>query len=694
MTSNPKDNAREEPKDATKTGIKKLRACSASFFSFYYPVLLSCLLVFLVGFFLEYKKMPVFTTVPEKKKITTYDLNRGASDFGKTLKEFSGDWILNQYGFGLKTGGRGRMGFRINKAPGESIFLTLWILCIDPFENRIIVESPLGKAIYSNYSSEGRDSLDLSVIGGNQSWVDVFIEYRDLSGLSNPNITLIDQVSFCVMDYPYTRLPRFHEIFGCMVLAVILFGICVYEGMKPLRSGMVSLLSCIVMTIQLRYWGDYRTIILYSGLVLLIHVGLVIKKTRTIRGIWQEPWIIFEIMLYITLAGFIFRWNAMGRILFKDVVPDVKGFQSLARNLKTLYGAGMREPLYVWMLRMVLWFLPLYDINVRMVSFAGSITMIPLIFYTGKKMEGPLTGILAAIFPAFSETLIVNSAEGLREEWICVLLILTALALIVPKKPIRLYHGVLSGIVLSLSCLMRLTLLYPLILISLIVVVINRWRAAPVLLMYLFFLSPLLPHLRHNYKQEGLKDPFYSINIHARYYRNLEFAGRPGFITHEQFRRQAYSGSPVTAFQYIFRMHDFKTVVAWSWEGFKRIFFTFYMEGRLAPFWMFRYLFWIGVVLLLLKPWGRWIDLFLILSVGSVLFLCGRPAPLYLDYRLVLHVIPFMALAIGAAPVIAFEEGRNAISYLRKKTGSRRIVKKRKRILQRKNKSRQEARDE
>ena len=385
--------------------IKSFFSLSKSFIFTHYPLLFCILSVILLGVLIEHKKLPVFTAPPKNKDITTFHLNDGAEDFRKNLTECSGDWTLTKYGFGLKTGGTGKLRYRVNKDPQDAIFVTIWAYCPPPVENKIILETPSGSVRVENFASEGRDSIPLGKFGEGQKWFDLLIEYKDHTGSISPYMTLVDQISITKINYPYTQLPGFHVILSSVVLTYFIYAFCLFYGLKPFLSGIASLFSIMVLILHLYLFENTWLPIIYLGVMLVLYIIILKRKCDSFEKIWNNPWLICGIVLYITSMSFIWRWNALEKVLFKDMAPDVRGFQGIAQNLKSLYDTGMREPLYVWFLRIVYCFLPLLDINIRMVSFTGSVLMIPLTFHIGRKMGGLLTGTAAAVFLGTSGTL-------------------------------------------------------------------------------------------------------------------------------------------------------------------------------------------------------------------------------------------------------------------------------------------------
>ena len=67
------------------------------------------------------------------------------------------------------------------------------------------------------------------------------------------------------------------------------------------------------------------------------------------------------------------------------------------------------------------------------------------------------------------------------------------------------------------------------------------------------------PYLIYNRSQAGAA--FAPHQAHARFWRNHEFAGRPGFPTRAEVVADSYCGPPITPSGYVFGLHSFPEVV-------------------------------------------------------------------------------------------------------------------------------------
>ena len=146
----------------------------------------------------------------------------------------------------------------------------------------------------------------------------------------------------------------------------------------------------------------------------------------------------------------------------------------------------------------------------------------------------------------------------------------------------------------------------------------------------------VLPHFIYNKKTFG--SYAYSIDIHAKWYRNQEFKDKPGFPTSKELEKDSYTGGPSTSFEYIFGMHSIKTVVKLSIKGFSRTFLGRY-RGKFFSRNVFLVLCLFGGYVMILFTKYRFLWGIMIFLIGPSFFLAGA---FKLDPRLIAHIYPFM----------------------------------------------------
>jgi hypothetical protein len=163
------------------------------------------------------------------------------------------------------------------------------------------------------------------------------------------------------------------------------------------------------------------------------------------------------------------------------------------------------------------------------------------------------------------------------------------------------------------------------------------WHFTRIILPIFLSLVVVSPVLIHNRVLYG--DFMYSVNIHALFYRNIEFVGKPGFPTKEEVADNAFCGPELTMFDYIFRLHSPAQVVRRSILGFWRIYVgEFTKRIFLSESAVLRLFYLLGIVWLV---WLRRFDFLVVfLLIGAPFcFLAGGA----FVWRLVSHIAPFTA---------------------------------------------------
>ena len=146
----------------------------------------------------------------------------------------------------------------------------------------------------------------------------------------------------------------------------------------------------------------------------------------------------------------------------------------------------------------------------------------------------------------------------------------------------------------------------------------------------------VLPHFIHN--RQAFGSYTYSVDIHAKWYRNQEFKDKPGFPTSKELEENSYAGEPITSLEYIFGLHSVKTIVMHSIKGFKDIFFGSYRKVFFARNDFLKFCLYGGYVMILFTKY-RFLWGVMILLIGPTFFLAGM---FEIDPRLIAHVYPFM----------------------------------------------------
>lgn len=284
------------------------------------------------------------------------------------------------------------------------------------------------------------------------------------------------------------------------------------------------------------------------------------------------------VLVGIFLWGLSRRIVALAQAMDMRLDSDVVSYMQIAQSMTSLYDTQHREPMWIWLTRLWLDLTGWGALQMRLLSLVLSFLMIALAYklfrdYTGRPALGALVAFLLCVNPY----LIRLSVRGLREEAYSSAVLVLAYFVLVPAPKLALraqaWWMAVAGAAAQLMRFNSHTFIVPLILVWGWRQAARQWRyvALPLLLI----LAVSLPHVAYNYKTYG--DPMYSVNLHFRWFRNLEFVvtkGLPceGCPDRDQYHVTPYAGPPVTGFQYMFGMHSLGEILDTTLQGYTKMY--------------------------------------------------------------------------------------------------------------------------
>lgn len=365
-------------------------------------------------------------------------------------------------------------------------------------------------------------------------------------------------------------------------------------------------------------------------LTLLISMLHFTKRVSVARGL-----LITLFFITIFLLGFRIRCISLIETLHEPLVPDAEYYFHISQHLKSPFQTASREPLFIWLL----WFLcQLFGADpliIRFLSCVLSLIAIWFTFFLGRRVFNDFVGLIAALLFATNPSISYLSLKGLRFELQVILFLLLIYLLFFLSFKKKIYEAILSGITGGIIFLSFLPFIPLVVLTFLIVAIKNKWRwflFALSLILAIFIVSPYLLYCKQTFN-----DPFYAINIHSRYYRNLEFAGQLGFPSKEEFSENPYAGEHISSASYIFALHPFSEIIRNSIKGIIRIYAGYYTKDIIFDKNLFLFVMYgIGIFCLLftsrafiLIPFFLW-GILLAFPVGTV----------KIDWRIVIIFAP------------------------------------------------------
>jgi hypothetical protein len=401
-------------------------------------------------------------------------------------------------------------------------------------------------------------------------------------------------------------------------------------------------------------------------------------------GARHRRWLFWLPATYAAVGGF-------GHLIdqrFAPLDPDVITYLEIAKHwtLRSFWG-GFREPVWPALLAVPVQILGPDAITPRVFGVLGFILLVAAFQVLVRRLYGSGWGLMAGMVLAASPWLIFNSARGLREETSAALVVLFAIGML--RKPWSTGPAVAMCALAGVAGMLRWDTVIIMLPTLLVAYVVRRppaiaWLAGPIAFAIIVF-----PLLAGNYAQSG--DPFYHSNIHARFFRNQEFKGQPGFPTVAEVQQNGFAGPPITWTQYLFGLHTPRQLAFRAIRGAEDIplingtllwfypespqppdgwpTFRIFAETQFIAAWAMLLLAIVGFLSLLRT--AAWpVALMLPLSMGVYMFIASL-----IDYRLVIPVLPLTLVADMEAIAILWPRlfGRIGLSLDRLLEASKRI---------------------
>lgn len=359
----------------------------------------------------------------------------------------------------------------------------------------------------------------------------------------------------------------------------------------------------------------------------------------------------------------------------EPLLPDAQGY--FARAIDWYPGAwlgGFREPAWGLANAVPIQIFGEDPTVLRMSSVVMFVALIVATQYLAREAVGTWLAIAVGAVLALSEWLILQAVSGLREETAALA------AVVVCVLAIRLRHDwrylLMLGVLAGLAAMVR----WDTVILTLPVLAgvfwqhrVPRKHAALALVGFAVVIAPFL--IGNAIKFD---DPTYHSNVHSKFFRNLEFAGQPGYPTKEEVAVDAFAGPDETWPSYLFEDHDLGWVVEHSFEGTINTAlaaWTLTVVGPAQPApqlalpttsvlateatrvpWLLFLATIIGLVVLITRrTWP--IALMLVLALVQ-----HAPIQHIMDMRLGLASVPFMAIAVAAAVRLIWTRAVGAVS--------------------------------
>lgn len=483
---------------------------------------------------------------------------------------------------------------------------------------------------------------------------------------------------------PDNALPSW--LWAVVPLAAAL-GVAV-SAFKGIRGRLIATLAVVAVAAAVHPLGAHPAY--YGGLVLPFALsGIAFYRMK--RGVPLDVGLVHGSLLTVVLAvASYYRFAVLPGMALRELDIDATTFMAIAER-SFIWNTDFREPLFIWMIKGMRLLAGEYSAPaLRLFGIGLSFVTVAVLFEFVRRHIGLIAAVIAALLYAMAPAFVFSAPRGLREDTTITLFLLFCMVYLRMwnSRP-RLRDYLLLGFVLSLNIGIRMSSngfgAGALAMLFAWGMWRHRvsWRLAwmPVLALAIG-LAPYVPFFFHCHKKYG--DAFFSVNIIAKFYSNLEFAGQPGFPTPEELKVDAFAGPPITMGEYMFgllgpeqvtnrtlvggmrlylskRWIDFPTVAApwWNRNGREWMFhfgdfnlqrqpLVRVMPGHIEAFlWLQTF----GLLAMLLP--GRRLFLFLVFAFHAPgLFLAAIPE---FDWRLLTLAIASFYVGIGALAESAME---------------------------------------
>ncbi|MBI2192114.1 MAG: glycosyltransferase family 39 protein [Planctomycetes bacterium] len=347
----------------------------------------------------------------------------------------------------------------------------------------------------------------------------------------------------------------------------------------------------------------------------------------------------------LAFLGASLRWDSLNSMRFKAPEPDAAGFRIIARQMTWFYDTEHREPLFIFFIKIALKTLGDSDLSLRVLSSIFSVALIVLLYRVGQELFGDIPGLIAAALLASNRYWAWHSGRGLRLELFTLTLLFLTWAVFTPRPPAPARHALWLGLASACVCLVRITSTWFCLLGIAYALRRRGGTIRSLILSTCVALLPLIPFVVQCAVRYG--DPLQAINLHIKYYRNMEFKDQPGYPSSEELASNAYAGPDVTSLEYFFQMHSPWELADRTGSTLLEIFLG--KHARDETFGRSPLLYWwaIPAYLMLACSPRRIVLVWMLLLIGPTVWLFGpRSQP---EWRLIDHVGPFIYLAMGHA---------------------------------------------
>ena len=427
---------------------------------------------------------------------------------------------------------------------------------------------------------------------------------------------------------------------GVVGLAGFLFHVW-SKRLHPSVAMIISIVFLVGTGLVDRYVGKlfcYGGFVFFIAVVVALVVSHRVGNQSGFRAFWPWP------LIALCLCVINYRWNGVAGIAAKTPpAPDAQSFMNIMSHWSTLFDTAHREPLYLWLWKTANTLFASNLLSIQLMNTLFMLASFPLMWRIGNKLSGPMAGIAAIIISGSNATIAIQSARGLRNDAYIFFLLLVINILLVKGSLPSWRRAIALGIASGLAALLQMSALPTACLLFIWLGWRQRWKIERLLVAFAIMFLLIAPHLANNLRISG--DLFYSVNYHARFYRNLEFGGKPGFPTKAEIQKNSYAGPAVTMTHYVFREHTLANVIQRHIKGLSTCTIGKVARGVVLEYSFFLMIFYLVGLTISFCP-RHW-NLLALLIIASAPFVFLAGSPVALDPRLIVHIAPCLGFILG-----------------------------------------------
>ncbi|MFH0794849.1 MAG: glycosyltransferase family 39 protein [bacterium] len=585
-------------------------------------------------------------------------------NFDKQAVELSGPWVKLDEGWGLAPGEKGSAVFDFRKHPREGATLALEIPARELADVHVAVESGGQRRELSAEELKSGRPIDLSSMVEGGKRLSISLD-ASASPSAAQGVAIVKSINLTLTSSVPGWLPNLPPWMAFLFLPGVLAGFGARQKWREWVTLGIGGIALLVLGVFQSSLGRNAQVLVYLFYLLVpVAWGVAISKQRVKD--WQ-PFLLRLTLAAICVYGLALRWDALDQIKAEKLRGDATTYRLIAENMRHPFDTGLREPVQIWAVWLTEKIFAPSDWDIRLMTILLSLAVVAATGIVGTRWFSPPVGLGAALFIATNKEIIFQSVSGLRLE-IYMLCLLGFLGFLFRERSSRpsWKTGVGAGVWGGLLCLQLLSALSIFTAFTILVALVKRWRWCAVAMAFALTGLMVAPHMINNYFIFGFKDPFFSVNIHVRFYRNMEFAGQPGFPTKEEFQRYSYAGKHISSAQYIFGLHTPGEVASRIYKGLYRCLFgenlmSALMGGQTSLLGLYL----LGILALAVRRQWLFLCALILMELPTSFLAAGI---IEFDVRLVIHHAPFVAMAVLAGleflalGVLAEEQARETPS--------------------------------